>query len=136
MPLFEALDVVYDGRCVFCQRAVNTARVWDMVGVYRFHNAWDRAAVEAKFPMLRCVDLDEAMHVVTASGRIYRGFFAFRRMMWSSPLVWPFLPVFYMPGSAFLGRRIYAWVARNRNRFGCRSEGCVVPPRSSERDPV
>ena len=35
------------------------------------------------------------MYAVTAEGAIDRGFFAFRRMMWLSPLTWPLVPLFY-----------------------------------------
>ena len=33
------------------------------------------------------------------TGRVTRGFFAFRRILRESPLMWPFLPSVYMPGT-------------------------------------
>lgn len=127
MPLFEKLDVIYDGHCAFCRRSVDMVRKWDVAGVYHFHDAWGPELVDAKFPVLRTVDLSEAMYVVTARGQVYQGFFAFRRMMWSSPLTWLTLPLFYAPGAKFVGRRLYAWIAKNRHRFGCRSDACGLP---------
>lgn len=123
----EPVHVIYDGQCDFCVRALRLARAVDVWGRLRFHDAHDRQAVERAFPALAGADLDEAMYAVTAEGAIARGFFAFRRMMWLSPLTWPLLPLFYLPGSGLVGPRIYAWIARNRHRFGCRSQICALP---------
>ncbi|GIW55143.1 MAG: hypothetical protein KatS3mg082_1547 [Nitrospiraceae bacterium] len=49
------------------------------------------------------------------------------RMIWGSPLTWWMIPIFYFPGAVFFGVRIYAWVAKNRLKFGCRSESCALP---------
>jgi hypothetical protein len=58
---------------------------------------------------------------------VTRGFFAFRRILWESPLMWPLIPLFYFPGAGIVGPRVYAWVARNRRRFGCESDVCELP---------
>jgi predicted DCC family thiol-disulfide oxidoreductase YuxK len=109
----EPVHVIYDGQCDFCVRALRLARAVDVWGRLRFHDAHDRQAVERAFPAL--------------AGAIARGFFAFRRMMWLSPLTWPLVPLFYLPGSGLVGPRVYAWIARNRHRFGCRSQICALP---------
>jgi hypothetical protein len=72
-----------------------------------------------------------AMFAVTGEGRVYRGFFAFRRMLWASPWLAPLLLLFYAPGASLLGPRIYAWIARRRRSFGCAAPACGVaaPPR-------
>jgi predicted DCC family thiol-disulfide oxidoreductase YuxK len=134
-PSGKVIHVIYDGQCGFCVRALRIARALDVRGVLRFQDASDRAAVEAKFPMLRGADLDAAMYVVDADGRAHRGFFAFRRMAWCSPLTWPLLVFFYCPGASFLGPRVYGWVARNRANLGCRSSVCPLPPPSRTDQP-
>jgi hypothetical protein len=60
------------------------------------------------------------MYVLDFHGSTYRGFFGFRRLMWSSPLTWLFLPLFYFPGAGRVGPRVYAWIARNRSHLHCR----------------
>ena len=40
---------------------------------------------------------DDAMFAVTPEGRVYRGFFAVRRMLWVSPLTWLLLPFVHAP---------------------------------------
>ncbi len=125
----ELVHVIYDGQCDFCVRALRVARALDVFGRLRFHDAHDRQAIATAFPVLAGADLDEAMYAVTGRGAIDRGFFAFRRMMRLSPLTWPLVPLFYLPGAGLIGPRIYAWVARNRHRFGCRSQICTLPER-------
>jgi predicted DCC family thiol-disulfide oxidoreductase YuxK len=125
----EPVHVIYDGQCDFCVRALRMARALDVFGRLRFHDAHDRQAIETAFPALAGADLDEAMYAVS-QGAIDRGFFAFRRMMRLSPFTWPLVPLFYLPGSGLVGPRIYSWIARNRHRFGCRSQICTLPEES------
>ncbi len=75
------------------------ARALDAVRVLTTYDAHDTKTVEVMFPQLSSVDLDDSMYVVSARGRVYRGFFAFRRLARSSPLTWLLLPLFYAPGA-------------------------------------
>ena len=122
------LDVIYDGQCGFCVRALRICRALDVRRALRFHDATARARVHAAFPELARADFENAMFAVAPDRSVTRGFFAFRRVAWESPLTWPLLPVFYFPGSSWVGPKVYAWVARNRHRFGCESEVCELPP--------
>ena len=121
------IDIVYDGQCGFCIRALACLRRMAGRSVCRFHDANDSAAALARFPMLAAADAAEAMFVITERGEVYRGFFAFRRMLWASPRLYPLLAIFCLPGASFLGPRIYAWVARRRRSLGCAAGACEVP---------
>jgi predicted DCC family thiol-disulfide oxidoreductase YuxK len=123
------VDLIYDGQCGFCRRSLRVARRLDPRRRLRFHDATMRDSVLREFPELAGADLADAMFTVDERRRVYRGFFAFRRLIWESPLMWPLLPLFYAPGSGLLGPRVYAWVARNRQRLGCESDICELPPR-------
>src|SRR5262249_51322319 len=120
------LDVVYDGQCRFCASSLRLVRRLAPRDAFRLHDANDQAAIAARFPMLATADTDEAMFVVTARGEVFRGFFAFRRMMWESRRLRLLRPLFSSPGAARLGPIIYAWVARHRRRLGC-STACELP---------
>jgi predicted DCC family thiol-disulfide oxidoreductase YuxK len=124
------LHLVYDGDCGFCRRALAVAQRVDFGRRIRLHDATDRDAIRGEFPELANADLDDAMFAIDDGHVVTRGFFAFRRLAWESPLTWPLLVLFYLPGSGILGPRAYAWVARNRRRFGCESDVCEsrVPP--------
>ena len=131
----EAIHVIYDGQCLFCIRSLRLFRAADVLRVFQFHDAHDENIIASKFPELRGADFDHAMFVVTASRAVYRGFFAFRRMIWGSPLTWLLIPLFYFPGASYLGTRVYTWVAKNRLKFGCRSDACERPSLASHDHP-
>jgi predicted DCC family thiol-disulfide oxidoreductase YuxK len=122
------LDVIYDGRCGFCVRALNVCRALDVRSALRYHDGTARQQVRQVFPELVDADFENAMFVVAPDRRVSRGFFAFRRILWESPPMWLLLPLFYFPGSGVVGPRVYAWVARNRGRFDCESDVCELPP--------
>ena len=127
------LDVIYDGQCGFCVRALKVCRALDVRRALRFHDATARQQVHAVFPELLDADFDNAMFAVAPDRGVTRGFFAFRRILREALLMWPLLPVFYFPGSGWIGPKAYAWVARNRGRFGCETDVCDLP--DSPRDP-
>jgi predicted DCC family thiol-disulfide oxidoreductase YuxK len=128
------LDVIYDGQCGFCVRSLKVCRALDVRGALRFHDANALQKVHGLFPELAHADFENAMFAVAPDRRVTRGFFAFRRILRESPLMWPLLPLFYLPGSGTIGPRVYAWVARNRGKFGCASDVCELPP--AARDPL
>jgi predicted DCC family thiol-disulfide oxidoreductase YuxK len=121
------IDVVYDGLCLFCIRSLRVVRALDVRHTLAFHDANERARVLARFPELRDADLDDAMFVVDERRRVYRGFYAFRRIARSTPLTWPLVPLLHLPGVGLLGERVYALVARNRSRLGCRVDDTAAP---------
>ena len=128
------LHVIYDGRCGFCIRSLKVCRALDVRRALRYHDANARQQVHATFPELVKADLEHAMFVVSEDRQVTRGFFAFRRILWVSPLTWLLIPLFYLPGMGLVGPRVYEWVAKNRHRFGCESEVCDLP--AAGRDPL
>lgn len=126
MSLPKTLNIIYDGHCGFCIRALNVVGALDTRRALHFYDA-HQPETFARFPELRNSDVEDAMYTITRSEPLYRGFFAFRRLIWAGPLLWPFLLVFYFPGAGLLGPRVYTWVARNRTRLGCRSDFCALP---------
>lgn len=121
------LNVIYDGQCGFCVRSLKVCRALDVRRALRFHDANARQQVFAQFPELSGADFENAMFAVAPDRRVTRGFFAFRSILWESPLMWPLIPLFYFPGTSIVGPRVYAWVAKNRRRFGCESDVCELP---------
>jgi predicted DCC family thiol-disulfide oxidoreductase YuxK len=125
----ETISIVYDGDCGFCLRSLRVLQRLDVRGAMVLYNSHESDTVGATFPMLAGADFAHAMFAVTQDGRVFRGYFAFKQLMRTLPLAWPLLPLFVLPGTDHIGPRVYAWVARNRNRFGCGSEVCELPAR-------
>jgi predicted DCC family thiol-disulfide oxidoreductase YuxK len=119
--------VVYDGLCTFCVRSLRVVRALDVRRVLEFHDANARIAVSEQFPELAAFDLDVAMYVVDSRRRVYAGFYAFRRLAWTTPLTWWLLPLLYFPGVGPFGARVYELIARNRSRLGCRVDTSAGP---------
>ncbi|MBA2732940.1 MAG: DUF393 domain-containing protein [Acidobacteria bacterium] len=126
MSAQQKLNIIYDGQCAFCIRSLRVIKALDVRGVMVFHDSHDPETLK-RFAALRNADVNEAMFSVSEDEPIYRGFFALRRLLWVSPLLWPLIPLFYFPGMSWIGTRVYAWVARNRTRFGCHSDFCSLP---------
>jgi predicted DCC family thiol-disulfide oxidoreductase YuxK len=127
----KTIAVIYDGRCGFCIRALNVVRALDALAKLSFYDAHRKETFE-RFPVLSWADVDDAMYAIAEGEQPYRGFFAFRRLVWTSPLTWALLPLFYFPGASIVGPIVYGWVARNRSRFGCGSEVCALPATTTE----
>lgn len=121
--------VLYDGECPLCQKSVRILRKLDWLGRLRFADArkpdqWPDAEVQ--------VDPGAAlkeMHLVTPDGkRAYAGFYAFRWAAGRTPALWLLYPLLFLPGVPRLGRRAYAWVARNRFKLvSCHDGQCQLP---------
>ena len=124
--MFKELNIIYDGHCGFCIRSLKFVRALDTARAFRYHDA-HQPETFALFPELRDADVEDAMFTLAKGEPPYRGFFAFRRLLWSSPLMWVLIPIFYAPGAAHFGPRVYTWVARNRSRLGCKTEVCELP---------
>jgi predicted DCC family thiol-disulfide oxidoreductase YuxK len=124
----KSLNIIYDGQCGFCIRALNLINAMDVCSKLSFYDAHQPSTFE-RFPILRGADVKDAMYTVADNDpqKAHRGFYAFRRLLWSIPFLWVLIPLFYFPGMSFPGTRVYAWVARNRTRFGCGSDFCSLP---------
>ena len=121
-------DIIFDGDCRFCRLVLRLLWSVDVWHRMRLHDASHRDELLSAFPDFTDADLDDAVYVVTRSRRVYRGFFAFRHLIWQSPFTWPLLALFYFPGATIVGPRVYAQVARNRRRLGCETDACKTSP--------
>jgi predicted DCC family thiol-disulfide oxidoreductase YuxK len=125
MKTAAMLDIIYDGNCGFCIRSLQILNLFAVGAALRFHD-FHQTTIFEKFPNLRNADLQDAMYVLAWNERPHRGFYAFRRILWESPLLWPLRPLFYFPGIGLIGTRVYAWIARNRRQIGCESDVCAL----------
>lgn len=123
---FKTVNIIYDGHCGFCIDSLRIIRALDLYHSFRFYNSHEPETF-TRFPELSGANVDDAMYAVVENEPVSEGFYAFRRLLWNSPLMWILIPVFYFPGASFFGPRVYAWVARNRTSFGCRSDVCDLP---------
>jgi predicted DCC family thiol-disulfide oxidoreductase YuxK len=106
------IPVFYDGKCSFCQRAVEVLRSLDIfhrLSLVDMHSA----KIQAEY---RDLDLKRGLRemLVKINGQWLGGFAAFRYLSRHLPLTWPVLPLLYMPMMKAAGDKIYNRVAERR----------------------
>ena len=121
--------VLFDGDCAFCQRSVRLLKSFDWFGRLAFQNARDRELWPASAEPLSMPALLEEMHVVTPDRRrAFAGFSAFRWMAWRMLPTLPLAPLLHLPGAAWIGNRVYRWIAKNRYKLvPCHDGVCQIP---------
>ena len=122
--------VLFDGQCPMCIRSMTTLSYFDWFdrisysdfNTLEFNQCGQHFAISPD-------DLQREMHLVLPHGSIKKGFFAFREILKRMPLLWPLLILFYFPGAAIIGPKLYWLVASNRTRNqSCTYESCPVHP--------
>jgi predicted DCC family thiol-disulfide oxidoreductase YuxK len=114
--------VYYDDDCGIC---VTTKR-WLAPLDLRRRVTWTAIQGLEQPPQgLTWKDLQQAAYLEdTRSGRLYRGFYAFRRLTLLLPPLLPLAPLFWFPGVEVAGRAVYRFVATHRHRISrCRLPG-------------
>lgn len=117
------IHVLFDGQCGFCRRSVFVLALLDCLRRLKLVNFHDVNARKAVDPDLTFEALDKAMHIYLPSGRVERGFDAFRELAWHLPAFWPLAPFLYLPGVPPIGRRVYAYIAERRK--DCTGDACL-----------
>ena len=76
----------------------------------------------------------KSMHVVSRQGRVTAGFDAVRSLGAWLPLFWPLTLIAWVPGVAWVGRRVYNYLATTRPRdVPCTDDVCGIHPPSRSR---
>jgi predicted DCC family thiol-disulfide oxidoreductase YuxK len=131
----RAWTLVYDGYCPLCIRTMTQLDALDGARVLRYVDFEREPGIANELlPGVSREDMREEMAVVTPSGAVLRGFFAFREISKRLPVMWVLVPVMFAPGASLAGTRVYAWVAANRARRLCEGDACVVPRGASVGD--
>jgi predicted DCC family thiol-disulfide oxidoreductase YuxK len=116
-PLAPArVRLVWDGACAFCRSSLLVVRFLDVFRLVTFIDFHDPAALST-VPGVRPEEAEQAAIAVNQRGQQFAGFDAFRMLSWRLPALWLLAPLLYFPGVAWVGRRVYRWVASNRSRL-------------------
>jgi predicted DCC family thiol-disulfide oxidoreductase YuxK len=125
------IRLLYDGRCGFCLASVQRLLTLDLFGRLMpidFHGVADLRAIH---PSLTREGCQSRMQCVEPYGRITEGFDAFRRISVRLVLLWPLVPLLYLPGVRWVGVHVYDWIAARRFLFHrgrlCADNQCALP---------
>lgn len=122
------LIALYDGNCVLCNKSKAQSQKLDWLGRVQWISLQEYEK-EGRTPAFRAIDLRRELHLIDGEGRIYKGFFAVRKLLLQFPAT--FLPALslYLPFAAKAGVPVYKWVARNRFKWMgemCESGSCSI----------
>jgi len=98
--------VYYNGDCGFCRRWVGRARrvAWRRV-------EWRDFQLHGSEVLHLNPRFDRAAYLVIGGRIALPGFRAFRTLLFAMPLLWPLLPLVYLPGSVRIGDALYRMIS-------------------------
>jgi predicted DCC family thiol-disulfide oxidoreductase YuxK len=124
--------VIYDGQCPLCLRSVAVLKRLDVFGRLAYHDARQPFAVPLTSPGTRSGQVtgaDARGHAGNDTAALLRRFLRLPHLSLVLAGLLPILPLLYFAGAAWVGERIYAWIARNRFRLlPCRGKVCRLSP--------
>ncbi len=123
-----ALRVLFDGACPRCRASMALVTAADPDRVLE---PIDLTAVDVEtvHPALTKKACMESMHVISRQGRVTAGFDAVRSIGAWLPPYWPLSMIAWFPGAAWVGRRVYNYLAMTRPRdIPCTDDHCGLHP--------
>ena len=127
----DADVVIYDGNCGICTAQVKKLPFWDCQEKLAYLSLHD-PEVQRRWPDAAPERLQLEMLIVDAQGRRHWGPEAIRYLTRRLRRLWWAAPFAYFPGSMWLWRPLYRWIARNRFRLSgqsCDETACQVHQR-------
>jgi predicted DCC family thiol-disulfide oxidoreductase YuxK len=124
------LQVLYDGLCPLCLRTVRLLTRFDLFSRLEFldFRRLDLNNYNRSHGLnLALKDLEEEMYIIF-QGKVYRGFYGYRRIALALPALWPLAPWLFLPGVSSLGACVYGYVAGNRLKILRCDSDCPVQP--------
>jgi predicted DCC family thiol-disulfide oxidoreductase YuxK len=108
--------VLYDGRCRFCQAQSKNLTALARPGAIELVD-FQQPGVLEHFPRVTHEACMQAMHLITPTGRIYRGFEAAVQAVATRPVLGLPAYLYYVPGIRQVCDRFYRWLAAHRYRL-------------------
>ncbi len=122
--------IIYDGHCGFCVKSIEKLFIMDLFGFLQKIDYQECADVKEIHPQLTKELCHSQLQCVTPNGELYGGFFAFRRLAFKIPMLYPLIVLLYFPGTRYFGPLVYGWIAKNRYLFHasktCQHNECFV----------
>jgi predicted DCC family thiol-disulfide oxidoreductase YuxK len=125
----ESDVVIYDGQCRVCTAQIRKLTWWDCQGRLSYLSLHD-PEVTRRWPDLSHDRMMQEMVIVDRYGNRHWGPEAIRYLTRRLRRLWWASPFLYFPGSMFLWRPLYRWIARNRYRLSggpaCEDGTCAL----------
>lgn len=126
--MFPRMTIIFDGSCGLCRPVVAVLRRLDVRRVVEFldlHSDWP--IIQRRFPALSRDACLTEMHGIDPRGRVFTGFDTYRALAWMLPAGWLVLPLLYLPGVRWTGRRAFRAIADHRHDTVCGTRTDAAP---------
>jgi predicted DCC family thiol-disulfide oxidoreductase YuxK len=120
--------IFYDGNCTLCKETKRIFTKLDWLDKTEWKSI-QQIENEKKYSFLNEQDLKKEMHLVTRKGKVFKGFFAVRRLAIFFPLTVFLGLLAYIPFFSLIGVPLYRYVAKNRHKFlraKCKDGSCTI----------
>ena len=117
--------IFYDGNCTLCKE---TKKIFTRLDWLNKTEWMSIQQIEKDLPFNK-EDMKKEMHLVTRKGKVYKGFFAVRRLALFFPVTMIPGLLAYIPFIYILGVPLYRYVAKNRHKFlkaKCEDGSCRI----------
>ena len=108
------IPLIFDGQCIFCRKSLKAVKIMDLYDVLKPVNFREESNLSQYHPELVPELAEKQVYLVLPNNVLYGGFFAFRRLTFMLPMMYPLIFLFYFPGMGILGPVLYRWVANSR----------------------
>lgn len=112
---FEKILVFYDGTCPFCTFSAARLLKFDWLGKLKVLDLYSNNVLEKyDIPIEEAV---QRIQVINKQGIRKGGMDALLEISYHLPLLWLFIPIFWLVIKFGFGAKIYDWIAKNRFLF-------------------
>ncbi len=122
LPTVSQDTIFYDGNCSFCKKIMALIKRLDSTHKLKMIDLWQTQDYP-EYSTLDAIELSKEIHLISSDGKLYSGYFAFKYISKILPIFWMFYLLSFIPGTTFLGQRVYKLVSDNRHLLGCSSCG-------------
>jgi len=106
--------LIYDGHCKFCINSVRKLKVMDLFETLKPVDFQVIKDIKLLHPELTSELTMSQLYLIETDGQLYGGYHVMRRICWTMPMLYPFIPIIYFPGMGIMGPIIYKFIAKNR----------------------
>ncbi len=119
---------LFDRGCALCQSSKRLSMKFDWLNRVDWMPLQESKNEEWKslYPL---IELRRELHLFDHNQRVWKGFFAIRKLMLQFPLTFLLGLICYIPFMSKIGVPLYSWVAKNRHRFlkkKCENGSCSI----------
>lgn len=112
----QRVKLLYSSVYPFYRCQVAWLKSLDFFNQIKMYDVGSASATESSTVIQAARDgLLQEIYLVTASGKIFKGFFALQRLTLYLPHFWVLLPLLWLPGTGFIGTKIYQSVMRSQH---------------------